>query len=239
MVTEARLSPAAAAAVHALLDPGESLADASVWADAEAQRDRRTPKAWHYVDVPIGLPTYDPHFCRKRGCVVSKVEELSERLRDPTLSRAEQQTALRLLVHLVEDLHQPLHVGDHGDRGGNDFFVRFFRAKKNLHQLWDVGILEHAGQDEAALAHRLEELATPSACLAWSHGSPETWATESLRLAQQAYRDPETQRPLVTGAALGIAYFQFALPHARERLAQAAVRLAEVLDEIFAHRPAP
>ena len=233
VLTEARLSPEARARVHELLEPGESMADASVWADAHAHETRKTPKAWHYVDVPLGEPGYLPRFCAKKGCVVSKIADLCRTLPDKAQSRAEKQLALRLLIHLVEDLHQPLHVGDRHDRGGNDLHVRFFGAATDLHRVWDLGVLEHASMSEKELSETLGALATPAMSEGWSHGPPEAWATESLLLAKEAYVDPEAGAPIEPHASLGQAYFDFALPRVRQRLAQAAVRLAALLNAAF------
>jgi hypothetical protein len=140
MVAESRLSPAALAAVRSLLEPGETLADASTWADEQ----RVVPKSgpWHFVNVPLSESRYDPKFCSPQGCVVSKVEDFERVLSDPRASRAKKQQALRFLVHFLQDLHQPLHVGDTGSRGGNLVQVRFFNLGTNLHRAWDSQIIE-------------------------------------------------------------------------------------------------
>jgi hypothetical protein len=133
MMAESRLTPAALTAVRCLLELGESLADASVWADEQREMPRSGP--WHYINVPLSEPRHDPRFCSPQGCVVSKVEDFERVLSDLLASRAEKQRALRFLVHLIQDLHQPLHVGDTGSRGGNLVQVRFFDAGSNLHRV--------------------------------------------------------------------------------------------------------
>ncbi len=101
-VAEARLSPAARAAVRDLLEPGETLADASNWAD-EHRRDVPDSGPWHYVNVPITESRYDARFCDRRGCVVSKIAEHRRVLADPSASKEDRRLALRLVVHLVQD----------------------------------------------------------------------------------------------------------------------------------------
>jgi len=81
MMAESRLTPAASAAVRGLLEPGESLADASTWADEQREVPRSGP--WHYVNVPISEPRYDSRFCSPGGCVVSKIEDFERVLSDP------------------------------------------------------------------------------------------------------------------------------------------------------------
>ena len=139
MLAESRLSPAALAAVHSLLEPGQSLADIATWADEQREVPGSGP--WHYVNVPLSEPRYDPKFCQPGGCVVSKVEDFKRVLFAPKVSRADKQEALKFLVHFIEDLHQPLHVGDTGSRGGNLVQVRFFDVGSNLHRVWDSQII--------------------------------------------------------------------------------------------------
>ena len=149
LAAEHRLTPAARSKIHELLDTGETLADASLWAD---QYRRAVPGsgAWHYVNVPLSEVHYDARFCPPTGCIVSKIRELRATLASDAAPREERQRALRLLVHFVEDLHQPLHVGDLGDRGGNDLQVQFFGRGTNLHRLWDEEIIERHGTSESA-----------------------------------------------------------------------------------------
>jgi len=94
------------------------------------------------VNVPISQPRYDPRFCSPRGCVVGKVEDFERILSDPRASRAEKRQSLRFLVHFIQDLHQPLHVGETGSRGGNLVQVRFFDMGTKLHQAWDFRIMD-------------------------------------------------------------------------------------------------
>jgi hypothetical protein len=96
-----------------ILEPGESLADASLWADEVRIRMPHAPR-WHYVDVPLDKPKYD----RKRsaddsehGCVVDKINEFRLTVRDKRKTLEEQRFALRFLVHCIEDLHMPMDVG--------------------------------------------------------------------------------------------------------------------------------
>jgi hypothetical protein len=228
-VAESRLTPRARAKVRELLEPDETLAAASLWAD-EHRRDLAGSAPWHYVNVPLAEPRYDARFCPPTGCIVSKIHNLRAALADEGAPRDDRRRALRLLVHFVEDLHQPLHVGNNGDRGGNDLQVRFFDRGMNLHRLWDEDIVErHA--DESRWVAELEELAKSDAARGWSSGTVESWADESLVLARQAYAP--SGAALQPGAKLGQSYFDAALPVVRYRLAQAAVRLASMLNEIF------
>lgn len=231
-LAEARLSPAARAAVKDLLEPGETLADASTWAD-EYRSGHPETGPWHYVNVPITEPRYRDSFCIDTGCVVRKVADFRRALADKDSPREERQKALRFLVHFLQDMHQPVHVGDRSDRGGNDLQVRFFGEGSNLHRVWDSGLIERGFDHESTLLLDLTALTTGEDAAAWPDGTVEDWADESLAAARAAYRDPATGRDLRKGAKLGEGYHAANLPVARRRLAQAGVRLAETLNGLF------
>ncbi len=136
-LAEKQLTPKAKAAIAELLEPGESLADASLWAD---ENRRRLPETapWHYVDVPLDEPRYDARFSgdtSSKGCVVDKINEFRLVVKDKSRSVEDRRFALRFLIHCIEDLHQPCHVGDNGDKGGNQTQVRFFGKGTNMHAL--------------------------------------------------------------------------------------------------------
>ena len=139
------------------------------------------------------------------------------------------------LVHFVGDVHQPLHVGDNRDRGGNATQVRFLGDGTNLHQLWDSGLIRAIGGNDRAWSARLERAITPQAARTWSQGNPETWADESLRAARLAYQDlAGAPRSVGAGYTLGDPYLRKVEPILVEQMARAAVRLANELNEVFA-----
>jgi hypothetical protein len=230
-LAEARLTPEARARVRELLEPGESLADASTWAD-EVRRDFPETGPWHYVNVPIDSAShFDKKFCPEGGCVVSAITEQRAKLADRTLPRAERQKALRFLVHFIEDLHQPVHVGDRQDRGGNDLQVQYFDDGSNLHRVWDSGVINKMCADEDALRLQLAPLITVESARTWAKSSVTDWAEESFQAARLAYKPPGSSSFLTSGAKLGDDYQRFAVPIVKLRLAQAAVRLADTLND--------
>jgi hypothetical protein len=228
-----RLSPRTQAIIRDLLEPGESLADASTWAD-ENSREIPGSAAWHFVNVPISAPHYDPRNCRPRGCVVSKIAEFRLILVDPHAPRARRRTALRFFVHLVQDLHQPMHVADRDDRGGNNLQLRYGRNDNtNLHQVWDSGLLYKGFRHEDELTRAMEDLTHGPESGLWLKGRIEDWADESLEVGRRAYRNPRTNASLRTGDSIGRDYEQANLPLAVDRLARSGVRLAFLLNEIL------
>jgi hypothetical protein len=235
-IAEKNLSPKARATIAALLEPGESLADASTWAD---ENRRRLPKTapWHYVDVPLDEPRYDSKFSgdvSAKGCVVDKINEFRLTLKDPGKSVEDRRFALRFLIHCVEDLHQPCHIGDNHDKGGNQAQVRFYARGTNMHALWDTLMIERVSKSEEFWLTELGALDAAENRAAWMKGSVEDWATESLMAARAAYQVPETGQRLKPGQKLADAYNEANLPIVRRRLYQGGVRLAWLLNEAFA-----
>jgi nuclease S1 len=238
-LAERHLTPEAKAAVGALLESGESMADASTWAD-EHRRDVKGSAPWHYVDVPIEEEFYHDRFAGdvpEKGNIVPKIREFKAVLRDGRRPIEERRMALRFLIHLVEDLHMPLHVGHDGDRGGNDTQVQFFDQGTNLHRLWDSDMLLRAGRDEDRWLAELIAMDTPEARRWAMAGTVEEWATESLKAARTAYIDPATGRKIKPGTKLGEPYHAANVPVARRRVYLGGVRLAMVLNEVFADAP--
>ncbi len=189
------------------------------------------------MDVSLDEPAYDAKWSAddpKKGCVVDKINEFRKTLKDKSKTVAERRFALRFLIHCVEDMHMPMHVGDNKDRGGNDTQVRFYDRGANMHCLWDSGMIERAHKDEAAWLADLHEFDTGQKRVeAILVPTVEEWATESLTAARDAYQVPGTDRRIKPREKLSDAYFDKNLPVARKRLYQASIRLARVLNECF------
>jgi hypothetical protein len=234
-LAERKLNPKAKAAVAGLLEEAETMADAANWPD-EHLKDLPKSSAWHYVDVPLDELRYDAKYSGdvpEKGCVVAKIKEFQKTLGDPSKSIDERRLALRFLIHLIGDLHMPLHVGDNKDKGGNKTQVRFFDEGTNMHRLWDSGMILRAGDSEDFWLADVAELDSPDKRKEANRGTVEDWATESLLLASAAYRVPETGQRLKPGQKLGDAYLSTHLPVVKKRLYEAAIRLARVLNETF------
>ena len=221
-LAEKHLTPKAKAAIAELLEPGESLADASTWAD-DVRGEMRETAPWHYVDVPLDEPKYDSKYSGpKVGCVVDKINEFKLVIKDKSKSIEDRRFALRFLIHCLEDMHMPMHVGDNHAKGGNQTQVRFFDKGTNMHSLWDSGMIARVSTTEDFWLADLGQLDTPENRQAAMKGTVEDWATESLLAARQAYQVPETGKRLKSGQKLGDAYLNANLPVVRQRLYQGA-----------------
>ncbi|NVB36373.1 S1/P1 nuclease [Pseudenhygromyxa sp. WMMC2535] len=250
-IAERNLSEDTRAKVRELLaDTPEytTLATASTWADQVA---RQVPElafvaSSHYVNLGARLSPRELHqLCLERsGCVATGMAYYAEILRSQRASKAERAEALRLLAHFVGDAHQPLHAGHAEDRGGNDInelrMLEFTPAKErtNLHAVWDGGFvaihLGREGIDWQTYAQRLDERVTPEARARWGRGSVYDWLEESRLIgAAEGYLHADGITPIRSGDTLGEDWYQRNLPVAEQRLQQAGLRLALVLEEVL------
>ena len=144
-----------------------------------------------------------------------------------TAPRQERIEALKFVVHFVGDVHQPLHLGNARDRGGNDVKVTFFENNTNLHSLWDSGMIRRTQKGWTEYATELAAKITPQERVLYDTLDPVVWATESHKLAHSnAYDVPKDGR-------LGQDYFDKNILVIERRLSMAGVRLAALLNAIF------
>lgn len=230
-----RLTPAAQAAIRDLLHEGDTLPLVAGWADHEGHEKYPRSGPWHFVNVPLSADHYDPaRDCGRGECVVEKIKHYRKVLADRRTSREDRQVALLFLVHFVSDIHQPLHVGDNRDHGGNDTQVQFFGQGTSLHRVWDSELIHRIGGDDRVWTARIERRITPESARTWSTGPVEDWANESLKAARLAYRNPGgTGSPMTGGERVEDAYLKMAEPNLIEQMARAGVRLANELNAIF------
>ncbi|MGC1728270.1 MAG: S1/P1 nuclease [Steroidobacteraceae bacterium] len=216
----------------------------SVWAD-EIRGTRASRPDWHYDNIPVCGAEPRARYCRDGQCNSAQLERLIGVLADRQAAPRERNEALKWVVHLVGDIHQPLHAADNADRGGNDVQVALAgvrtRGRESLHRAWDGELVRLAlnargGQrppeDIDALALEARRLAADA-----GQGTPESWASESNNLARGvAYRFPG----FVCGRApqgivlLDAAYLQKARSVVRKRLLLAGARLANLLNRVLA-----
>jgi hypothetical protein len=224
----------------------ESLADVAVWADSYLDGNNQT-SFWHYVDIPLDANGYDrDRDCprqpavragsrkdRWRDCAVDRILYSEDRLRDASLDRADRAVALKFLVHLVGDLHQPFH-GLELQRGGNGIPVVLFGSPRchyddgtsfacNLHAVWDGELIAHRGLSDANYLARLDRLIVTNDLTRRAGGTPADWALESHDLAKAAL--------VPAHGNVDEAYYQSQIAVVDTRLALGGLRLAAVLNE--------
>lgn len=226
-VAEHYLSPEARMAVSDILGR-EDLARASTWPDFmradPSEFWQQTVNPWHYVTVPAGEDYGDAH-APPEGDAYTALRKFSQTVRDANAEPEDRALALRFVVHVIADLHQPLHVGNGNDRGGNDFAVSFFGQPGNLHRVWDSQMIDRWQLSYTELADWLLDDITPDAYRAWSDPDPKTWIGESAALRERIY--PEERDLFWTYG------FEWKTT-VEKRVAQAGVRTAVYLNHLFA-----
>ncbi|MFL6857427.1 MAG: S1/P1 nuclease [Allosphingosinicella sp.] len=229
-IADRGLSAEARAHVQLLLGT-ESLDEAATWPD-DMRSDpspfwQKTASPWHYVTVPGGEYDNAP----PEGDAVTALGRFRAMLLDPQASKADKQMALRFIVHLVGDLHQPLHVGKPGDHGANDVKLNFAGRPSNLHSVWDSGLVDDEQLSFSEFAERLARRTTPQEVIAWTDPNPLDWIRESAAIRPSLY-------PPAGATEIGWDYIYKFKPVMERRLAQAGVRLAAYLNDVFRGAPA-
>jgi hypothetical protein len=202
----------------------QSLAMASTWMDEIRSDSTYNYTAdWHWVTIPDG-EKYEWTIKNPNGDVIQTLERLIQELKSKKYSGKEEAERVKMLIHLIGDIHQPLHVGKGNDKGGNDVKVMWFRADSNLHRVWDSDMVDDTKLSYTELAESLDKPGV-SVIQTWQKSTVKDWAAESMALRDQVYSYGHNR--------LGYQYSYQNLSTVRERLLQAGIRLAGVLNEIY------
>jgi hypothetical protein len=226
-IADQYLSEQARAAIAKIL-PNESLAEASTYADEMRSNPdefwQEIAGPFHYVTVPEGK-TYPEVGAPEKGDSFSALQDFTATLKDPTASLADKQLALRFAIHIIGDLHQPLHAGNGKDRGGNDVRVSFFNDRSNLHRVWDSGLIDRRDLSFTEWTDFLGSKISSEQAQAWMTTDPVVYITESTQIRDEIYPD---------GEELSWSYLYDHIPTVKLRLQQGGVRIAAYLNEVFA-----
>ena len=228
------LEPQVAQKVSALLGEnqgvGDAMAEAATWAD-----EHKSPATgpWHFTDIPVSATEYDRgRDCPQQKCSVEQASVQLAHLADRSLTDAARTQAIRYVIHLVADIHQPLHSADNHDRGGNDVRVTLAGRTYNLHHVWDTEVVRAIGPDAPAVASKVLGSLTQEQVNAWATGQPVDWANEAHALARQdvygtwVHGADGNTTPII----LPRDYLSNASSIAAQQLGKAGVRLAMALN---------
>lgn len=225
-IAERHLTRKAAKKIGQLLD-GQSPVYWSNWLDnASHTPEYAQTKTWHYLNVEQGQ-TFDEARRIPEGDVLRAVEEITSTLKAGGLTPAEEAVQLRMLIHLVGDMHCPMHLGRLSDLGGNRRAVRFFGRPTNLHSVWDTDLPEAGHRwSYSEWAQQVDRL-PKSEQRREEAGTPEAWARETHALCTEVYdASPE-------GAEISYDYVARFTPVVERQLLRAGLRLARLLNEIY------
>jgi hypothetical protein len=225
------------------------MAAASTWAD-ENKEQLKTGE-WHYIDLALqDKKNAMRERCPNANCVTERIEIFRKQLKERSSTGLSDRDALRYLIHFVGDVHQPLHAVSNADLGGNCEQIRPVYEAKNLHALWDGGLVGALGLNDMKLADNLEgyigrlDKGTRNS---WSKGDAEKWTWESHVLAKddiygrlhiplQPVVFPKTCKTAPGEIAnfrpyIDSLYVNDMKPVVRDQLSKAGLRLAKILND--------
>lgn len=185
---------------------------------------------YHRITLPRGR-TIEEVEHPPQGDALTALETFTATLRNPSAGPLDKERALAFIVHIVADTHLPVHINDevHGSAGGVE--VLWFGVPRDLHWVWDEGLIEARQLSSAEYAERLAERTTPAEVLAWWQPDPRAWMQESADLRTRVYAEADE----ATGPMrLEYQYVYDWAPVMEQRLQQSGYRLAAYLDWVFA-----
>jgi len=203
----------------------ETIASATVWMDdIRSDSTYDYTNTWHWVTIPDGM-TYEETEKNPDGDIIWALEKCIAELKEGGLSEQEEYERLKFVMHMVGDIHQPLHVGTGEDLGGNRVRVQWMGNNSNLHRVWDSDMINSRQMSYTEIAMNLDVI-DEERVRKWQSASVRDWAKESMSYRDDVYDLPDDNR-------IGYEYRFQNYDIVEKRLVQAGVRLAGVLNDIY------
>ncbi len=225
-IAEQHLTPATKAAVDSIFE-GRSMVYWANWLDnASHTMDYAYTKTWHYKNIDADR-TYEDAPANPAGDVVQGIKQQIEFLSDETISPEKANLALKILVHLVGDMHQPMHMGHATDLGGNRVKVKYFGRENNLHSIWDSSLVESAHKWSFTEWQQQIDRATDEQQAEIIAGTVDDWAKQTLGIAREVY--------VYFQPGNNVMYNEIArwTPTIEDQFLRGGLRLAHILNTIF------
>ncbi len=227
-IADSYLNAKARAAIRAILGD-ESIAMASNWGDFIKSDTSVNYDAWHYIDLKAGLTYSALQDYLKMDAdtdAYTRLQFLTAALKKKNLSAGEKLFDLRMLIHIAEDVHQPLHTRDEQE-GGNKITVQWFSEHTNLHSVWDSRVIDNQQlsytEYTAAINHT-----TAAQRTAWQKEPFSQWIFDSYTIAT-----PVLEEITHADQRLSYRYIYDHLQTLNMQLLKGGVHLAGLLNEIF------
>lgn len=202
------------------LEPGQTLTSIATWADENRTKDNAR---WHFINFPRDTCTYEPdRDCRDGQCAIEALRKQISILSNKAASDKDRLTALKFVVHLMGDIHQPLHAGLSDDKGGNQYQVQFGEKSTNLHALWDTDLIDNLQLTNANLIYEIKTLATPDLHM----------DSDAMKVAQESCAIAHSNNFYPT-RIIGKNYVTESTIVLKARLSMAGHRLAALLNKVL------
>jgi len=228
-IASSYLSPKAKVAVQKILG-NESLAMASNWADfVKSDTAYKYLNSWHYIDFKDGLSKNEfvSYLATDSATdAYTKLNFIIKELKKPTLTQEKKVMYLRLLVHIVGDIHQPMHTGRPEDLGGNKIKLSWFNQPTNLHAIWDDKILETQQLSYTEYTKAIN-FASPAQIASWQKEPIADWLFQSHQIAEKLYSE------VAPDDKLSYRYTYDHLSIVNNQLLEGGVHLAGIINQIF------
>ncbi|MCM1318960.1 MAG: S1/P1 nuclease [Muribaculaceae bacterium] len=222
-IAERHLTPRTAAVIDSLFQ-GKSMVYWANWLDNASH----TPQydyslTWHYKNIDAD-ETYDKSYINPKGDVLRAIPEQVSKLGSGS---DDEVLALKMVIHLFGDMHQPLHMGRFKDRGGNKHGVKFFERETNLHSVWDTNLIETGHKwSYSEWADQIDR-APKSLQSLLIEGNVNDWGRETYEIAKEVYETtPE-------GTTIGYDYISHWVPLIEQQLLKGGLRLAHTLNYAY------
>ena len=225
-IAEQHLTPTTRAAIDRALD-GKSIVYWANWLDNASHTPQYAyTTTWHYKNINEGV-AYEDMALNPKGDAVTAITTMIEQLSRHGDNTIDSVLDLKILVHVVGDIHQPMHMGHATDLGGNKVQVRFFDRGTNLHSIWDGSLVESAHKWSYTEWQQQLDRLTPQQQEAIIQGSIHDWAKESVAIADKIYKE--------TPAGTKVSYNEIAAaaPIIEQQHVKGGLRLAHILNLIY------
>ncbi len=211
----------------------ESMEDISNWLDWRRD-DWNGAQPFHYISMPVDALEYKAEHCENdEVCAVSMIYKYKDRLLDKHESPESKAEAIKVIVHLFEDLHMPLHTGgQEGDYGGNKVKIDYFGKKTNLHKLFDFEVIERSGKSEEQWVVELTQDLSQEKIDEIQSGGLFEWINDSHTDVNPIYENLKDKEDGIY--VIDKEYEEFADKIIRQQMLEAGLRLAKYLNETMA-----
>src|SRR5690554_657399 len=203
----------------------QTIAEVSNWMDdikSDKKYDSLGP--WHYVTIPDGMK-YSETNLNPKGDAIAGINFVVKQLKSENLDPELEKEYLMILIHLVGDIHQPLHVGNGTDKGGNDVKVSWFGENSNLHRVWDSDIIDGKKYSYTELTEIINHPSNDEV-VSWQTDNVEDWAHQCMEFRDGIY-------DFGSGYAWEYKYMYANWSVMKNQLLKKKVRLAGVLNDIY------
>ncbi len=225
-IAENHLTPETAQRVAEVLG-GRSLVYYANWMDNASNTPKYAySKTWHYMNIDEG-ETLDTQPRQAKGDVLTAVSSIMKNIEKGKLSPEEEFDQLRMLIHLVGDMHCPMHAGRSTDLGGNRVKVLYFNRETNLHSIWDTALVESAHNWSYSEWQFQIDRTTEAFTKQVQEGTIEEWFMQTVTIAKKIYEvTPE-------GTRVSYDYLNAMTPVIEQQLLFGGLRLAGVLNHLY------